>query len=164
MTNETNGVIDYSDLLIDDTELEEVAETKTNMLSPELEQQRQHLLQKIQLAQSSLRLTDKELEKTKNSNLTPQQQRELEVKLDTLQAVLFGGQMAVKVRESQGETINPEERNVEVMKAAVDFKRGFDQEHLWEDNQYVTDDHVKKVNSINSDIETSNDLSSHIRK
>lgn len=163
MAIENNGLNDLLDTLLVEDE-EEVEVEKTPTLTPELEEKRQDLLQKIQLAQSSLKLTDKQLEKAKETNLTPQQQRQLEMKLDTLQAVLFGGQMAMKSRESQGETINPEERHIEIMKEAVDFKRGFDQEHLWEDSQYLTDDYAKKSASINSDIETSNDLASHIRK
>ena len=154
------------DRLLDESEnhsLEKVTAAEKKA-SPELEQEKIHLLEKIKSVQNRLRVADRELEDTKRRPLTAEQQKEIDRKLEVLQMALMYGESRVRERETSGKVINPEERQIEQMKEAVDYQAGKLQGHMWESNQYITDEYMNRQNALGNLQGMSEDLEKHIRK
>ena len=136
-------------LLENDNELNE-EQNHTKPLNPELEKLRQSLLEKIKRAQASLKVVE-----DISTKLTPDQQKEMERRLDNLQTLLFEGKMALTVKQAAGYQVNPEERNLEIIResAMLDSDRAYS----YAERETIS----KQVNFDNSIID---ETSSHIRK
>ena len=107
----TNEELD--NLLKEDNSIDE-EQNQPRSLSPELENSRQALLEKIKKAQASLKIVEDSLPK-----LTPNQQREMEKRLDNLQTLLFEGKMSLTVKQADGYQVNSEEQNLEIIREAA---------------------------------------------
>lgn len=153
---------DIDKLLMDDDEIEEKNEKVK--LNSELESKKNSLLEKIQLAQEKLALNDRDLEELKHMTLTPQQQKEQEKRLDNLLFLFDYGRAKVMGRENAGEIITDEKRNLEVMKEALDYRAGKLQEHMWEDNQYITDSYMNAQKEMSNAQQDSENISSHLKR
>lgn len=127
---------------------------------------KQKLLLKIQKAQMTLATANSELEdiKAKIDGLSEHEKRKLEHRLEELQALVHFGSFKVSERERQGEQINPEERNLEALKEAVDFKAGEVHKWRWSEEQYITPQLQQVDESLNSARDTIDEIDSHIRK
>lgn len=148
-------------LLENDNELNE-EQNHTKPLNPELEKSRQSLLEKIKRAQASLKVVE-----DISTKLTPDQQKEMERRLDNLQTLLFEGKMSLTVKQADGYQVNSEERNLEIIResAMLDSARVHSQKYA-EGETHGMDfgdfsDISKQVNFDNSIID---ETSSHIRK
>lgn len=158
LTNE-----ELANLLSDDEDLVE-ENSRVNTLSPELEQKRKDVLSKIEQAQNKLLLSGRKLEELKKEPLTSEQLKDVDRRLDNLIILLDYGRAKVMGREMQGETINSEEKNLEVLKAAADYKAGKLQEDMWTRNQYITEDYMAAQKEMDLLQQNSDEISSHIRK
>ena len=127
---------------------------------------KQKLLLKIQKAQMALTTANSELEdsKTKIDGLSEYEKRKLEQRLEDLQALVHFGSFKVSERERYGDQINPEERNLEALKKAVDFKAGEIHKWRWSEEQYITPQLQQVDESLNSARDTIGEIDSHIRK
>lgn len=134
--------------------------------APTGEIDKQKLLLKIQRAQMALATTNSEFEdsKAKIDGLSEHEKRKLEQRLDDLQALVHFGRFKVSERERQGEQINPEEKNLEALKEAVDFKAGEVHKWRWSEEQYITPQLQQVDESLNSARDTIDEIDSHIRK
>lgn len=148
-------------LLENDNELNE-EQNHTKPLNPELEKSRQSLLEKIKRAQASLKVVE-----DISTKLTPDQQKEMERRLDNLQTLLFEGKMSLTVKQAAGYQVNPEERNLEIIResAMLDSARVHSQKYVEGETNGMDfgdfSDISKQVNFDNSIID---ETSSHIRK
>ena len=148
-------------LLENDNELNE-EQNHTKPLNPELEKSRQSLLEKIKRAQASLKVAE-----DISTKLTPDQQKEMERRLDNLQTLLFEGKMSLTVKQAAGYQVNPEERNLEILRksAMLDSARVRSQKYAEGETNGMDfgdfSDISKQVNFDNSIIDKT---SSHIRK
>lgn len=148
-------------LLEKDNELNE-EQNHTKPLNPELEKSRQSLLEKIKRAQASLKVVE-----DISTKLTPNQQKEMERRLDNLQTLLFEGKMSLTVKQADGYQVNPEERNLEIIResAMLDSARVHSQKYVEGETNGMDfgnfSDISKQVNFDNNIID---ETSSHIRK
>ena len=127
---------------------------------------KQKLLLKIQKAQIALANTNSDLEKSKRSidTLSENERRKLEKRLEELQVLVHFGSAKVLTREKEGERINPEERNLEALKEAVEYKAGKVREQRWTEDQYITPKLQQMDEFIEKSRDTINEIDSHIRK
>ena len=127
---------------------------------------KQKLLLKIQKAQIALANTNSDLEKSKRSidTLSENERRKLEKRLEELQILVHFGSAKVLTREKEGERINPEERNLEALKEAVEYKAGKVREQRWTEDQYITPKLQQMDEFIEKSRDTINEIDSHIRK
>lgn len=160
MNEETSNSI-YLNNKLDD---KKVQPHQVSSTSDEIDKQK--LLLKIQKAQMALVTANSELEdsKAKIDGLSEYEKRKLEQRLEDLQALVHFGSFKVSERERQGEQINPEERNLETLKEAVDFKAGEVHKWRWSEEQYITPQLQQVDESLNSARDTINEIDSHIRK
>lgn len=149
-------------LLEDDSnELNGIPEP-TKTLNPELEKSRQILLEKIKRVQASLKVVE-----DISTKLTPEQQKEMERRLDNLQTLLFEGKMSLTVKQTDGYQVNLEEKNLEIMREAamLDSARVQSQKYVEGETNGMDfgsfSDISKRMNFDNSIIE---ETSSHIRR
>ena len=146
-------------------EIKEIVQPQQKSVSTS-EIDKQKLLLKIQKAQIALADTNSELEESKRGidTLSENERRKLEQRLEDLQVLVHFGSAKVLTREKEGEQINPEERNLEVLKEAVDYKAGKVREQRWTEDQYITPKLQQMDEFLGKSRDTINEIDSHIRK
>ncbi len=146
-------------------EIKEIVQPQQKSVSTS-EIDKQKLLLKIQKAQIALADTNSELEESKRGidTLSENERRKLEQRLEDLQVLVHFGSAKVLTREKEGEQINPEERNLEVLKEAVDYKAGKVREQRWTEDQYITPKLQQMDEFLEKSRDTINEIDSHIRK
>lgn len=122
------------------------------------------LLLKIRKAQMELAATNSELEESKKNvgTISEYERGRLEQRLDEIHALLLFGRAKVAEREKNGEVINPEERNIAILKEGLEFAT---EEARKQQRGEVSQSRIQQMeNFFNGSRDTINELNTHIRK
>ena len=127
---------------------------------------KQSLLLKIQKAQQSLAMASSKLEESKKvvSGLSEYEKKKLGERLDDLQAMLHFGEFKISERENSGQQLNPEERNLEVLKETIKHNAEKVHEQKWNEEQYITPQLQQMDEYLENSRDMMDEIDSHIRK
>jgi len=160
--NNDNVFLDNNELL----DLKNFQGEQSKTQTTNVENDRHALLQKLQAAKIEISNIESELEKgkRKNKELDPYEKRQLERRLENLNAMLHFAGIQVSQREKSGEQVNPEERDIQVLKEAVERSGAEFSKDKWTVSQYENSK-LQQINEYQASCkDAAAELDSHIRK